>query len=976
MPRGAIANLSAALRWNLGDFDRGTGHIEGTFLRLRDFIGGVADAIETAGRRMTLGITVPLAGLAVYTVKAASDVVELQSAFDATFAEMAASMNVWAEETGDAMGRATSEMQEGALALGGLFNQAADTDVAAGRLSQRFTELAQDASSFFNVPFDEALQKIRSGLSGEAEPLRRFNIFLNAAVVNAKALEMGLVAEGQELSENAKIMARAALIAEGLSQAQGDVERTSGTLTNRVRALRANLQELAVEIGQRLMPIAERLVGWAQRAVAWFAALPDGMKDAILKMALFAAAMGPVLLVLKAIAVVALPLLLANLGPVAAAVSFLINPLGTLLVVAGKLALSAEFMGAAFARIAPVLLRFLGPVGLAIAAIVTFKDEIGAAFQAVFKLAEKYLGPKLEELFAVFGRLGAALDALAVGPIGRLVAVLRDLLGEALQRTLEQFLSVFVFIAGVVIDAVTIIVATIERLVSGIDHQFRAIGALLTGNWSDAWAHAKAAVGDTIMAIAEWLSWISPQLTNFLNLIGRALGGGQSNAPLATSPFGRGGGQAAEDEELDFSAGGSVLAPSVSSGGRSGRGKTGPSAAELAARREVLRLDQEIAVTRERGDLDALRALERQRDLRERITRYQRAGLDLAQATAAAEADMAEMDQVRAEARMQALADHEAQFEMELATLRNDHLHIADLEEERFLKERTLHFQQMTYDLVQAERLAQEDLLLLEEARADNMQRRLADQRAAHEIELGRLRGDDTSGLEENARISARVDELQGEFGRTRIEAEAEAMREASDRSRAHLQGTFRDTFSAGLKAAMNGNLGGFFENWLQDRSFNALSRVLDRLADSLANLVSGGGGGGGLFDILGSVLGIASGGAAKKGLSGPSKGVSLPKFANSGSFKIKGFAGIDQNTLSLNGNPIAQVSSGEIMDIKQGADETGGGRGRVDVFVHPSGEFDVRVAGTAARVVRSAASEIVATSVEQTLGVIERPGL
>src|SRR5690606_29054877 len=91
---GTIATLNAALRWDLSDFDRGTSHIEATFAGLRSMVAGVADAFVNAGRRMTLGITVPLAAMAGFAVKAASDAGELQSAFDYTFGAMAERMNL------------------------------------------------------------------------------------------------------------------------------------------------------------------------------------------------------------------------------------------------------------------------------------------------------------------------------------------------------------------------------------------------------------------------------------------------------------------------------------------------------------------------------------------------------------------------------------------------------------------------------------------------------------------------------------------------------------------------------------------------------------------------------------------------------------------------------------------------------------------------------------------------------------------
>ena len=373
---GAIANLSASLRWDLDDFQRGTSIVEGTFKNVIGLAGKVGDAVSNAGKKMTAGLTLPLAGLGVLVTKAASDAEELQSAFDVTFGNMSKSMNRWAVETGDRMGRATQEMQEGAIAFGMLFNQAAPTEAAAARMSQRFTELAQDAASFYNTDFDTAMGKIRSGLTGESEPLRDFGVFLTEAAVKAKALELGIASAGEELNEQGKIMVRAALISEGLSKAYGDIARTSDSLANRVRAIGGMVRELAIEFGQILEPYAKR----AAAAVAGFleriSALPDGVKRAAVGFGIFLAALGPLSMALSALAVTILPLLFIKMGPLFAVISAIVNPIGTAVVMAGKLI--AEFGGinAVVSKLGPVLLRFLGPVGLIIAAFQLFGDSI------------------------------------------------------------------------------------------------------------------------------------------------------------------------------------------------------------------------------------------------------------------------------------------------------------------------------------------------------------------------------------------------------------------------------------------------------------------------------------------------------------------------------------------------------------------------------------------------------------------------
>lgn len=938
---GPIASLNAALRWDLSDFDRGTRHIEMNFQRLLTLGRDMAAGFQQIGQRMTLGITAPMIAIGAYTVNAASDLQELQSAFDYTFGASAATMNAWAESTGNAMGRATSEMKAGALAMGQLFKQAAPTEEAAARLSQRFTVLAQDAASFYNTDFDEAIGKIRSGLSGESEPLRDFGVFLTEAAVKAKALELGMIKVGEELTEQGKIMARAILIQEGLSDANGDVERTAGSFANRVRALRANIQELAEEIGQRFLPYAERFVAWAQSAVEWIGNLPSGLKDAAVGFGIFLGVLGPVMLALGAIAATVLPLFLANLGPVFVAISALINPFGTAVVLLGKLAGEFGLVGRALGLLAGAATRFLGPWGLVIAAIVLFSERVATAFKHVANMASDFLGPQVQRVIAEFGaalsEIGDLFDEISQSEAGQAFAFIADQIGDLAQAILEAF--------GVgVIGAIDAFLQAIQGVGEFIRGIVQTVSKLLEGDWAGAWEAAGNVVARAATRIANLIRGVMPWLAGALDLMARLTG---DPTPLSSgqNKGGIGGainfvqtvaGRATESMPADVAGGSYAIPGSGSSGRKAGGGRSGPSAQELADRREEIKLEQALAVAREKGDIEGERALRRQLDLKSKIDQYERAGLTRAAAKTAAEKDLTELDQARAEAMAREIADEEAAIDLQLAQLRNDYEAVRFLKDQDFLRKQILMWRGKEVDLAEAELRAANDLKNLEEARAEQMSRRLADQEDARQIELARMRGDDPRrifALEERSRIRDRAEELRSEYNMNREDAEAQAIREGAERSRAILTGTFRDTFRAGLQAAMNGDLGGFFKNWIETKAFDALARVLDRLADQLANLVSGGGGGGGLFGavlgLAGSAAGLAGGAGAAKAAGSAvgnaaaraSRTAYVPRFNTGGWGTIKGFPGIDTNVLSLNDNPIAMVSSGELLNVQKASD-------------------------------------------------------
>jgi hypothetical protein len=163
-------------------------------------------------------------------------------------------------------------------------------------MSKSFAVLAQDLGSFFDVSNETAMQSLMSGLSGEAEPMRKFGVFLNENAVKAKALAMGLGGTGRELTDQEKIQARYALILEATTKAQGDVVRTSDSATNKLKALKGQWEEQQVAIGEKLLPLIPPLADALMSVMTAFNNLSPETQKYIVYAALAAAAMGPLLM--------------------------------------------------------------------------------------------------------------------------------------------------------------------------------------------------------------------------------------------------------------------------------------------------------------------------------------------------------------------------------------------------------------------------------------------------------------------------------------------------------------------------------------------------------------------------------------------------------------------------------------------------------------------------------------------------------
>ena len=153
----------------------------------------IGSSMMKVGAGLTAGLTVPIVGLASSGVKAASDLAESSSKVGVVFEENAQKVKDFAATASTELGMSEQAALEAAGTFGNLFRALGIATAPAAEMSTALVTLAADLASFNNVDPEEALLALRSGLLGEAEPLRRFGVSLSAARIEAEAMATGLV---------------------------------------------------------------------------------------------------------------------------------------------------------------------------------------------------------------------------------------------------------------------------------------------------------------------------------------------------------------------------------------------------------------------------------------------------------------------------------------------------------------------------------------------------------------------------------------------------------------------------------------------------------------------------------------------------------------------------------------------------------------------------------------------------------------
>jgi hypothetical protein len=221
------------------------------FNKARKAAGSFMSTAGKIAKPMTLAATAISAATALMgkgLSEAAADAEELSSKFDALFGTGAADARAWAENFRTAVGRGREETLEALAAMRGFTEGLGLAASEADALAMELTQLGVDLSSFYNVAQDDAMQRLRSGLIGNAEALDAFAARISETQLKEYAETNGIVYNS--LTDTEKVLLRLEVLYGKVNKAVGDAERTSDSFQNRMRSLGGIIADARVKFGK------------------------------------------------------------------------------------------------------------------------------------------------------------------------------------------------------------------------------------------------------------------------------------------------------------------------------------------------------------------------------------------------------------------------------------------------------------------------------------------------------------------------------------------------------------------------------------------------------------------------------------------------------------------------------------------------------------------------------------------------------
>ena len=257
-----LANQMGKISSGFSVFSKGANKVTSTVNKMTNANNkSVSSFIGLSGQTLISAYAIKKAFSFVYGfIEKASDYIEDLNLFTVAMGQYADEASSYAQQVSELMGIDPGEWMRNQGLFQTLITGFGVAGDGASKMSKNLTQLAYDLSSFYNIDVEQAMQKLKSGMAGELEPLRAIGYDLSQAKLEATAKELGIDKVVSEMTQAEKSMLRYHAIMSQVTVTHGDMARTLDQPANQIRILKAQLEMLGREIGNVFMPLLQAIL--------------------------------------------------------------------------------------------------------------------------------------------------------------------------------------------------------------------------------------------------------------------------------------------------------------------------------------------------------------------------------------------------------------------------------------------------------------------------------------------------------------------------------------------------------------------------------------------------------------------------------------------------------------------------------------------------------------------------------------------
>ena len=240
-----------------------------------DKMGKSFSSLKAVAVAAVAAIGTALVNFGKEAVEAASDLAEVQNVVDTVFGDGASVIEAWSRRAGEQFGLTETQAKKFTSTLGAMMKSSGLAGNEIVNMSTDLAGLAADMASFYNLDFETAFEKIRSGISGETMPLKQLGINMSVANLEAFALAQGLEKTFSQMDQGEQTMLRYQYLMQATSDAQGDFSRTSDGFANAQRRIQSSVDSIRTSLGKVLLPVIENVTSKVATFLAEISKTPE-----------------------------------------------------------------------------------------------------------------------------------------------------------------------------------------------------------------------------------------------------------------------------------------------------------------------------------------------------------------------------------------------------------------------------------------------------------------------------------------------------------------------------------------------------------------------------------------------------------------------------------------------------------------------------------------------------------------------------
>jgi hypothetical protein len=246
-------------------------------------LGKAEDRTQRMGTKFqTVGIgmmaTAATIGAGLYAAgKGAAELEQSVGGTEAVFESSSGVIDTWAKGADTAAGLSEQAARRLTTQIGGALQGLGFAQDEAASKSIELTQIGADLAATYGGTTTDAVQALGSALRGEFDPMEQFNVFLKQSEIDAKAVELGLAANTNEVDKNARAQATLAMITEQSSAAQGQFGRESNTASGQMATMEAQTQNAKDALGAGMLPVMSKVASVVGTGASKFLELDQSM---------------------------------------------------------------------------------------------------------------------------------------------------------------------------------------------------------------------------------------------------------------------------------------------------------------------------------------------------------------------------------------------------------------------------------------------------------------------------------------------------------------------------------------------------------------------------------------------------------------------------------------------------------------------------------------------------------------------------